>query len=220
MQRHHSFYFLVWLYFTIIILHFSCAKPNTFHLKNGDLLFQDLDSSPLCDAIEKVTTGFNNMNFSHVGIVTIINDKKYVLEAFVNGVDTIELNTFLNRSLDLDQKPKVVVGRLKKQYTYLIPKALIAGMNLIGKEYDEAFKIDNNKFYCSELIYDIFFQADQQNKIFNLEPMTYKSNGKTMTIWIDYFNELNIPIPENEPGINPGGISRSKKINIIHNYRD
>ena len=50
--------------------------------------------------------------------------------------------------------------------------------------------------------------------------MTYKSNGKTMTIWIDYFNELNIPIPENEPGINPGGISKSKKINIIHNYRD
>ena len=29
------------------------------------------------------------MNFSHVGIVTIINDKKCALEAFVNGVDTL-----------------------------------------------------------------------------------------------------------------------------------
>ena len=115
MQRHYNCYFLVWLYFTIITLHFGCTTPNTFHLKNGDLLFQDLDSSPLCDAIEQVTTGFNNMNFSHVGILTIINDKKYVLEAFSNGVDTIELNNFLNRSVDLNQKPKVVVGRLKNQ---------------------------------------------------------------------------------------------------------
>ena len=220
MQKPHSIYVLFWLYFTIIIAHFSCTTPNTFNLKNGDLLFQDLDSSPLCDAIEQVTTGFNNMNFSHVGILTIINDKKYVLEAFVNGVDTVDLNTFLNRSVDLNQKPKVVVGRLQKQYRDLIPKALIAGMHLIGKEYDEEFKIDNNKFYCSELIYDIFLKADQKNKFFNLEPMTYKSNGETMNIWIDYFNELNIPVPENEPGINPGGISRSKKINIIHNYRE
>ena len=156
MQKHYRYYFLVWLYFTIITLHFGCTTQNNFHLKNGDLLFQDLDSSPLCHAIEQVTTGFNNMNFSHVGILTIINDKKYVLEAFVNGVDTIELNTFLNRSVDLNQKPKVVVGRLKNQYTDLITKALIAGMHLIGKEYDEAFKIDNNKFYCSELVYDIF----------------------------------------------------------------
>jgi len=220
LQKHHSLCVLVWLYFTIIILNFSCTTPNNFPLKNGDLLFQDLDSSPLCDAIEEVTTGFNNLNFSHVGILTIINNKKYVLEAFVNGVDTVDLNTFLNRSVDLNQKPKVVVGRLKNQYEDLISKALIAGMDLIGKEYDEEFKIDNNKFYCSELIYDIFLKADKKNKFFNLEPMTYKSNGKTMAIWIDYFNELNIPVPENEPGINPGSISRSKKINIIHNYSD
>ena len=55
--------------------------PNTFHLKNGDLLFQDLDSSPLCDAIEQATTGFNNMIFTRRNC-NIINDKKYVLEVF------------------------------------------------------------------------------------------------------------------------------------------
>ena len=41
--------------------------------------------------------------------------------------------------------------------------------------------------------------------------MTYKSNGKTMTIWMTILI-INIPIPENEPGINPGGISRSKRL--------
>ncbi|MHC4724324.1 MAG: hypothetical protein ACYS9V_08765 [Planctomycetota bacterium] len=40
-----------------------------FEPKEGDLLFQDLDCGPLCDAIEKVTTGYQGSNFSHVGIL-------------------------------------------------------------------------------------------------------------------------------------------------------
>ena len=45
-----------------------------FQLVLGDLLFQDLDSSPLCDAIELVTPGFENGNFSHIGLVVEIGD--------------------------------------------------------------------------------------------------------------------------------------------------
>ena len=91
-------------------------------------------------------------------------------------------------------------------------------MNLIGKKYDEEFKINNDTFYCSELIYDIFLKANNNKSFFYLSPMTYKEGEKTMPIWVDYFNNLGISIPENEPGINPGGISLSKKINIIYNY--
>ena len=207
-----------WFVLIIIILQLGCLNQTSFKLKSGDLLLQDLDSSPLCDAIEKVTSGFNNLNFSHIGILKIINGEKYVLEAFINGVDTIPLDSFLNRSLNEKNNPKVLVGRLKNEYAQLIPKALELGMNLIGSEYDDEFKINNGKFYCSELIYDIFLKANNQKSIFNLQPMTYQYNGEFMAIWIDYFNNLEIPIPENEPGINPGGISLSKKINIIYNY--
>ena len=104
-------------------------------MKEGDLLFQDLDSSPLCDAIEKVTSGIYDLNFSHIGIVTIVNNEKYVLEAFVNGVDTVPINTFLDRSLNNNGNPKVVIGRLKKEYISLIPNAIASGMKLIGKQY-------------------------------------------------------------------------------------
>jgi len=215
LQTQNNFFLL---YLLILICCFSCTKTNSFQLKSGDLLFQDLDSSPLCDAIEKVTSGFNNLNFSHVGIVIIINEENYVLEAFVNGVDTIPIHNFLNRSLNQNNNPKVIVGRLKDQYSHLIPKAIQLGIDLIGTDYDEEFKINNNKLYCSELIYDIFLKANNQQKVFSLNPMTYQHNGKTLDIWIDYFNVLGITIPENEPGINPGSISLSKKINIIHNY--
>ena len=91
-------------------------------------------------------------------------------------------------------------------------------MNLIGKEYDNEFKMNNNQFYCSELIYDIFFNSNNKKSFFNLKPMTYKYNGQTLNTWIDYFNKLGIAVPENEPGINPGSISLSEKINIIYNY--
>ena len=217
-QNNLSTYLFVLL--IISIANFNCTKQGNSILKNGDLLFQDLDSSPLCDAIEKVTSGFDNLNFSHIGIVTIVQNKTYVLEAFSNGVDTINLDQFLNRSINSANKPKVVVGRVNKKYSALIPKAIEAGMNLIGKEYDEEFKTNNNKFYCSELIYDIFVEANNNDPFFNLQPMTYKYNGETLDTWVTYFEKLNISIPENEPGINPGGISLSKKIDIIYNYMD
>jgi len=202
------------------VSNFNYQNTDSLILKNGDLLFQDLDSSPLCDAIEKVTSGFDNLNFSHVGIITIIENEKYVLEAFSNGVDTVHLSHFLNRNLNSNNKPKVIVGRLHEEYSKLIPKAVQKGMSLIGKGYDEEFKINNNRFYCSELIYDIFLDANNNNPFFYLHPMTYKYNGETLDTWLEYFKKLDIPIPENEPGINPGGISLSKKLTIIHNYMD
>ena len=204
----------------IITTSFSCTEKSSVKLIEGDLLFQDLDSSPLCDGIEKVTSGINNLNFSHIGIVTIINNQHYVLEAFNNGVDTVSLNVFLNRSVNGNKKPKVVAGRVKTKYSHLTLKAINAGYKLIGKQYDEEFKIDNDKLYCSELIYEIFYQANNNQDFFYLEPMTYKFNNETLPIWKEYFNNLNMPIPEGEPGINPGGISLSDKINIIANYQD
>ena len=207
-----------YLYIILLIASYGCyQKNNTFKIQEGDLLFQDLDSSSLCDGIEKVTQGYNNMNFSHIGIVTEINNANYVLEAF-NGVDTIKLEQFLSRSETEKSKTKVVVGRVKEKYRELIPKAINYGINLIGLKYDEEFKINNNKFYCSELIYEIFLIANDNKIFFDLEPMTFKTDGKTLPIWINYFDSLNIPIPENQLGINPGGISLSEKIEIIYDY--
>ena len=179
MQKQNNFYFLSLILF-FITLNFNCSDKKVFLPKHGDLLFQDLDSSPLCDGIEKVTSGVNNWNFSHIGIVTIINNQHYVLEAFSNGVDTVLLEVFLNRSIDDNKKPKVIVGRLKNKHSHLISKAIRAGYNLLGKQYDEEFKIDNNKFYCSELIYEIFYHANNNQDFFYLEPMTYKFNNETL----------------------------------------
>ena len=90
----------------------------------------------------------------------------------------------------------------------------------LGKPYDRLFEVDNDAYYCSELIYAIFLQANEGETIFELQPMTYKDpeTGDTFPAWREYFAELNVPIPEGKPGINPGSISRSPVVDIIHAY--
>ena len=218
---------MIWPIISLILINaYSFGQTNklnnilinnqTYNIQEGDLFFQDLDSSPLCDAIEKVTHSVNNKNFSHVGICIIENSELFILEAFTNGVGIIKVEDFLERSLNKDGDPKVSIGRLKPKYKYLIKPALQKGKSLIGKEYDDLFIINNDKYYCSELIYNIFLNSD--HNLFKLEPMTFKNPDSNyfMQIWIDYFNDLSSKIPEGMPGLNPGGISRSKSINIVY----
>ena len=193
----------------------SCFQQfeEEFTLKDGDFLFQDLDSSPLCEAIENVTPGFNNMNFSHVGIVSIIDGTPMVYEAYPPSVQLIDLKVFLNRSLDINNKPKVIVGRLKKEYRKSIRSAISFIENKVGTKYDDFFLYENNQFYCSELLYDAFLK----DSIFELRPMNYKyqDSNEFQKQWINHFKKLDSEIPQGRLGINPGIMSISEKIEIV-----
>jgi len=216
---------LLFLFFLIL----SCKPTNKkFELQIGDILFQDLDSSPLCDAIEKVTPGFNNYNFSHIGIVVelgdpncinsdyVYEDNIKILEAIPEKVKTTQLDSFLNRSFDKDNNPKVIVGRIKKEYQYTIEDVVSFLKSKIGVEYDHYFLEDNNQYYCSELIQEAF----ESHNIFNKKAMTFidPETNKTMDIWKKYYSNLNTEIPEGKKGINPGNMSISEKIEIVHHY--
>ena len=196
-------------------------KNSDFTPTQGDLLFQDIDCGPLCDAIEKVTTGYGGADFSHVGIVAKDSNNNFVvIEAVQNGVLTTPLKDFLSRSLNSNDQPKVAAGRLKHRWRHLIPIALEQAAALKAKPYDKAFAIDNDAYYCSELIYEIFLRANNNKPVFTLRPMTFKDpdTGTVMPTWDEYFRELGIAVPQDKPGINPGGISRSPAINIVHSY--
>ena len=200
--------------YLLFILHSSCA--SNFQLQEGDLLFQDLDSSALCDAIELVTPGYNDANFSHIGFIVSDDGKLKVLEAIPPKVILTELEDFLSRSKDKDGNPKVIVGRLKKEYKKTIPKAVEFAHKKIGVDYDGLFLMNNNSYYCSELLYEAF----SKDTIFQLQAMTFlhPDSGDTLQTWKAYYAELGVKIPENELGINPGIMSLSKKIEIVHIY--
>ena len=216
------------LFFIFLIVSCNRNSNEKFELKIGDILFQDLDSSPLCDAIEKVTPGYNNYNFSHIGIVVELGDpncldSNYVyeehikiLEAIPKKVKNTRLDSFLNRSFDINNNPKVIVGRLKKEHTHLIDDAVKFLKSKLGKKYDDYFLANNGKYYCSELIQEAF----KEKQIFDLKPMTFidPKTNKTMKLWEEYYKDLGIKVPEGHLGINPGNMSISNNIKIVHHY--
>lgn len=145
-----------------------------FTLQPGDLLFQDLDAGPLCDAIEKVTSGYEGASLSHVGIAAKLEDGRFVvIEATAGGVDTVPVRQFLKRNLDENRQPKVLVGRLEPEFRYLIPAAIRYAISLKGKPYDKVFDCSNDAYYCSELVYCSFRKANGGKPVFEMQPMTF-----------------------------------------------
>ena len=181
-------------------------------LKDGDLIFQDMDCGPLCDAIEAVTEGYNGNDYSHMGMVYHRNDTIFIIEAAGSAVRLTTLEKFSENTA----KP-MHVGRLKKKYQELIPKAIKFSLEQLGIPYDDFYVYDNGAYYCSELIYDAFKHANNSKPFFELKPMTYKEPGTDdfFPAWVEYYNSINAVIPEGLPGCNPGGMSVSDKIEII-----
>lgn len=184
-------------------------------LKPGDLLFQDLDCGELCDAIESVTDGYNGWKFSHVAMVVENSNDLMIEEAIGKDVHITSFRDFLDRYKDDEGNPKVVVGRLKDDKS--LDRIIKNSSKYIGMPYDDIFKIGDEKYYCSDLIYNVY---KDKKYFFDLNPMTFKSQSTNdfLPVWTDYYNKMKVPIPEGKPGLNPGSISRSNRINIIYKF--
>ena len=205
----------------ILFLGACSSRHKHFDLQPGDLLFQDLDCGPVCDAIEMANPGFEGARVSHIGIVSKVeNGHAYVIEAFINGVEEIKFKDFIARSYDKSGNPKVLVGRVNLDQK-LIDKAIAKARSVIGAKYDLGFSFDvsDNKYFSSELVYDAF--RDENNKpIFELKPMSFKEPGtnKTKQVWVEYFRNIKARVPEGGLGVSPGEISRSKYVKIVYVY--
>lgn len=196
--------------------------PTGFQLQEGDLLFQDEDCGRFCDAIEAVTEGIHGYEFSHIGLLMKDDSGSLkVMEAITKGVMLTPLDSFLNRTHDTSGLPKVIVGRLKSEYQKaLIPKAIDFIHSKMDAPYDFEFVIDNDSYYCSELIHLAFQYANNNEPIFETPPMTFKEPDTDVTfpIWVTYYQQLGKPIPEGKIGLNPGSMSKSPFIEIVHHF--
>lgn len=183
------------------------AQDSTF--KDGDLVFADIDCGELCDAIEAGTTGVKGQKFSHVGIIYRMGDSVLVVEAIGEKVQMSRYYQFKARTT----KP-IYHARIHEYYKPIIPAVMDFVLNQLNVPYDDEFKYDNGKYYCSEFIYDAFRVANHYEPVFDLEPMTFKQPGIDVfyPAWVKHFKKLKIPIPEGEAGISPAGLSKSNKL--------
>ena len=197
--------------FLLIFILPSILFAQTSKLKTGDLLFQKMNCGELCDAILAVTEGYQGNDFSHLGLVYIQNDSIFIIEAAGNAVRKVTLEQFSKNT-----KTNMYIGRVKNKYKKLIPGVIQFSLLQIGTPYDDDYLYNNGKYYCSELIYDAFLNANGM-PFFDLQPMTFKQpeTNDFFPAWVTYYQSLGVEIPEGQLGCNPGGISTSKKIKII-----
>lgn len=132
---------IIALPFTSMVMETVTAQTKPImDVREGDVIFQTSLSqqSPLIQIATR-------SKITHCGIIVMKNGKPYVLETLKTLVVT-PLDKFIARGED----GKYWLKRSNKE------NIRIKYGSYLGKPYDLAFKFDNDKFYCSELIYDIY----------------------------------------------------------------
>ncbi|GEM79311.1 YiiX/YebB-like N1pC/P60 family cysteine hydrolase [Vibrio superstes] len=184
-------------------------------MKAGDLIFTQLGSPS--NAISSVTEGFKGARVNHVGIIVDTNKGKFVLEAFDPEVRLTSISVYLKRSWFGTPNPRYIAARLKEQYQNLIPAAIKYGLNQRAVPYDERYLTDEDALYCSELIVDMFKNANDGVEFFPESPMSFRDTetGELHDYWVRHYNEqFGMPVPTGEPGSNPGNMSKDSKLYI------
>ncbi len=126
---------------TVVFLLFSiCCCVASPSLKEGDIVFQ-ISKSNQSSAIIAATKS----PWSHCGIIIEKNDKLYVLEAS-NVVKLTPFSEWKKRGfLNIVAKKRVLDKPIKIKYKHLL-----------NIPYDKSFRLNNNRYYCSELVWEIY----------------------------------------------------------------
>ena len=134
----------------------------TYHPQDGDVIFHVSESSQ-STAIKVGTLS----RYSHCGIIIMKNNKPYVLEA-ENGVELTPMAKWLKRGKMFNHYR---VMRLKDEQKLKLPY-------ILGGRYDKDFRFNNGKYYCSELVWELY---DKRNGIRLCEP---KKFGEFYLLWL------------------------------------
>lgn len=127
----------------------SCGQKSTVP-QDGDIVFHESTSrqSPIIKLAQ-------HSKWTHCGIVFHIGDKAYVYEA-VDPVRYTPLKDWVARGKDGVYCAKRLKSPLSASS---IEKMKSVGAKYKGKHYDTLFQWSDNRMYCSELVWKIYFEG-------------------------------------------------------------
>lgn len=154
-------------------------------LENGDLIFVREDTE-MGQAIQ-ASTG----NYSHVAI-------------FLDGQiyhATVEGGVLAQASEDFFEAEKVYDFYHYEQIDCTEVKKRVE--SLLGAPYNDSFYPDGDGFYCSQFVAEIL-------PIFETISMKFGDDTQEISdFWGQYYRELGLPVPLNQPGTNPSQLAAS-----------
>ena len=154
-------------------------------LENGDLIFVREDTE-MGHAIQ-ASTG----NYSHVAIFL---DGQVYHATVEGGVLAQASEDFFEagKVYDLYHYEQIDGTEVKKR-----------AESLLGASYNASFYPDGDGFYCSQFVAEIL-------PIFETIPMKFGDGEQEISdFWKDYYRELGLPVPLNQPGTNPSQLAAS-----------
>jgi hypothetical protein len=113
--------------------------------REGDVIFQSLPRGALVNAIE----GATHSPWSHCGIVARDQRGQWIVYEALNGVEATPLRSFLMRS----RGDRYAIYRWREALQAKVPAMLDEVRAMVGRPYDIRYRMDDEKIYCSELIY-------------------------------------------------------------------
>lgn len=137
-------------------------------VREGDVIFQTSQSSQ--SPLIQIGT---RSHITHCGIIVMRDGKPYVLETLKTLVLT-PLDKFIARGKD----GKYWLKRSNRE------NIKIEYAHYLGKPYDLAFSFDNDIYYCSELVYDIY-----KNQL-GIELCKPKQVGDYLILGTDKLNKI------------------------------
>lgn len=110
----------------------------------------------------------------------------------------------------------VVVMRIDCDFS--ATEAVHRAESMLGLPYDWSYLPDNNKLYCSELIYESYLTPAGYH-IFQSRPMNFLSpDGTFPQFWTDLFSTLGEEIPQGIPGTNPNDLAHESCLVEVYWY--
>ncbi len=197
----------------LVLITGSCGKDK-YTPREGDLLFVVDSSSAFSKAVTDATAWDDSLKYSHVAMMIVEDGKPYILEATSKkGVACTGWDDFM------DTEPNgsgFVIMRLNIGFP--VEKAVARAKSHLGKSYDWSFLPDNDKFYCSELIYDCYRDLDG-TPLFTAHPMNFRDkSGNMPDFWVDLFEKLGETIPEGVPGTYPSDLAKEPILSIVYTH--
>ncbi|MCB0398482.1 MAG: hypothetical protein KDD26_02465 [Winogradskyella sp.] len=200
----------------LIVLAFMMSCATSTKIKSGDIVFRSATQSDLSEAINEVTQTEKATNYTHIGICSVENDTVFVYHSDLGkGVVKEPLDLFLKP--DDASTYSADLYRIKNITQSQLEGAMSKAKKLLGAPYNTTYILEDEGYYCSEYIYELF----KQDSIFALEPMTFK-NAETNTFhegWVSHYQELGIAIPEGKLGCNPNGMAASKTLIFVEHLQ-
>ena len=189
------------------LFHNETRFSNNEKFQNGDLIFH-ISKSEQSEAIQLATKS----EYSHCGLIYKKENDFFVVEA-IQPVSLTPLDEWIARG----EKGHYVVKRLKHADQILtadiLKKMKMEGEKFIGKNYDFNFNWNDDKIYCSELIWKIYKRATgiEIGKLEKLGDFDLTNNKVKSILEKRYGND----IPVNELVISPASIFKSKLLYTV-----